>query len=255
MIKYYTVQELIDMIDSHLALQMNQEPARPSSRGTMFVDWDGHGFVVSYRNDGKRKHKYPPSSSSRPDTPPLLVNHDSMQVKYRPDSGGSRQYRMWIEGYDLETAIQYDYDGEILHLHRDDKRPRSSSRLSDYYAVDAREYETRKGVRVVDKELPPTPAEKRRSKVVRLVCRLLRKIEGLGLLGKFGGQQGERENSGERRERRREGVMGAGADVAPWSHIPENLIKVPKRKPMPVSSSAGFPASSRSADIPRQPLH
>lgn len=45
------LQDLVDTINDHITEQDSHQPSRPSSRGTMIVDWDGSGVpIVSYRN-------------------------------------------------------------------------------------------------------------------------------------------------------------------------------------------------------------
>lgn len=46
-----SIEDLLNEINSHIAEEHMQEPSRRSSRGTLFVDWDGHGIpIMSYRN-------------------------------------------------------------------------------------------------------------------------------------------------------------------------------------------------------------
>lgn len=173
-----TVQELVNMIDNHLADQLSrQDISRCSSRGTMFVDWDGYNPpVVSYH--------YP----RRPQTPPLVVTNDNMEIRYRNPpalaSPEKKSQRLYVEGFDPDTGFQYDYDGKTMHVHKDGSRP--SSRHSDYYALDAENFDSNAPVLVVDKDLPSIPQErKRRDKVVNFIIKVFKRLSDLGILNRI----------------------------------------------------------------------
>lgn len=169
------VDDLVSQIDAYLAEQLaySSSPSRPTSRGTMFVDWEGYGDpIVSYRHHRPARRLCPQ---------PLLVADMGLEVRYqRPSSrhvGG-----VFVEGFDAETGFEYDYDGRVMHIHRDALPP--SPTYSDYYAIDARSYESDRQLLVVDKELPPQPHKERRKRgrVVTFIQKLLKKLDGMGLM-------------------------------------------------------------------------
>lgn len=251
------VNDLIAMIDEHLARQVaSDETARPSSAGTMFVDWDGSGEPqITYRNRSteeqtqklsmssrqrndsmfsnlsnepqqrkprtvtarnvqkqhtSRDHQYPrepqystsatDSNSRSSSTGPAPSNSEKRRTKetYRTSDGltatyhASRNshtrpayiYPAYVAGHDPNTNLKYDYNGRIIHV----RRPRQSteSQISEYYAVDAADYEPAAAFRVVDKELPVVPEQRKtRVRVVKFIQKLLYKFEGLGIMKKL----------------------------------------------------------------------
>jgi hypothetical protein len=137
------MDDLVAQIDAYLAKQLESKP-RPTSSGTMFVDFDHHG---------------------------------SMQISYR------NRREMHIEGYDFATHYQYDYDGSIMHLHRESSRP--SSCCSEYYTLDAERYSPlRPFVSLGDGDVLSGVGRKRR-RAREFIQGLLRRIEGSGLMRKF----------------------------------------------------------------------
>lgn len=250
-----TVNDLVDIIDQHLAEQTAQHAgARPDSRGTMFVDWDGNGNpIVSYRNqrqaqaqapqpvtiDGykvvwyensrptpshapcpiekkmSRTHLNPRPAPSPPRVTRKIIHrkpvpgqapvktrrkHSSSicssprarsrgiskpkiqkvtSVKNRPGHDG-----LYVKGYDKDTGFSYDYDGRVIHIHKDSRRP--SSNYSDYYALDAERYSADDPFVVVDKDLPPLPRERRRrEKLVGFIGMIMKKLKDLGILNRL----------------------------------------------------------------------
>ncbi|KAF2655439.1 hypothetical protein K491DRAFT_427547 [Lophiostoma macrostomum CBS 122681] len=196
------------MIDSHLADQVANEPARPDSRGTMFVDWDGSGEpIISYRN--QRNSSTPTSDPERENENWREEGHEvryidpnSLEPKHRrrnhersqagPEASRQHESRKathgrkpYIEGHDAETGFSYDYDGDCFHVHR--SRPSSAeSKYSEYYQLDAAAYSPTTALLVVDKDLPALPSERsRRDRVVGFIDRVLQKLNSLGLLKKL----------------------------------------------------------------------
>ena len=214
-----TVNTLINMIDSHIATQIDLS-TRPSSQGTMFVDYDeftvvpivtyrqprghlkredsrGTMFVdfgedsveplVTWRNSkraegretvGTREDAGHLRSESRSRASPQDARKDSraegkaeksigsvhktFSVSYsasthscsnrpqREDISSSQvvgknlevpphrecNRGLYIEGYDPETEYSFDYDGVMLHVHREAARPESC--VSEYYEMDTK---------------------------------------------------------------------------------------------------------------------
>jgi hypothetical protein len=95
-----------------------------------------------------------------------------------------------VRGYDPDTEYDYDYNGQVVHVHRSPTQS-SASRYSEYYKVDADTYTSTSPIKVVDKELPDLPRAsltheaKKRDKVVAFVKGLLRKLDGMGVLGRM----------------------------------------------------------------------
>lgn len=179
------VDELINMIDEHLATELAR-PSSPASfasrasRGTMFVDYDACGNIsVSYR------HHADEYGQTRPATPPLAVIDSTMSVRHQPGSSGEARNGMWVEGTDPDTQFEYDYNGSVFHIHRDGQR--TSSAYSEYYAIDALRYAgDQTELRVVDDELSTTSSErKKRQVVVGFIRKLLKKLDGVGILKKL----------------------------------------------------------------------
>lgn len=252
------LEDLIEMIDSHLATQLDAaQHERPTSAGTMFVDWDGTGEPkITYRNredsaqcssdtdparhdsvpfntalalkplpplpsrTNKKKtstsnqknfpvtanserttpvarlssranpHHHKHLSSSRNLTPSntsQLTSSDGLQITYRqprPSKSSSILRPAFVAGYDPSTHYTYDYNGRIMHIHRDELHREGEERLSicsEYYAVDAEEYNP--NVPLLVEPPAQTPMEqKKRDRVVGFVQRLLRGLEGLGIM-------------------------------------------------------------------------
>jgi hypothetical protein len=95
-----------------------------------------------------------------------------------------------VHGYDPDTDFDYDYNGQIVHVHRSPTQS-SASWYSEYYKVDADTYTSTGPIKVVDKELPDLPraslthVTKKRDKVVIFVKALLKKLDGMGVLGQM----------------------------------------------------------------------
>ncbi|KAF2737439.1 hypothetical protein EJ04DRAFT_561598 [Polyplosphaeria fusca] len=188
-----TVDDLLHMIDDHLAQTLARDHApHPSSRGTMFVDWNGEGDsepVVSYRNDPRPAPTAPPvpaalpaaaSSSSVRQTPTPSTHRP------QPDSQHQRRHRhphrdapLWIQGFDPATSLAYDYDGRVFHVYRDG----GASAVSEYFAVDAGVVESGGAWRVVgDSEEEGGERTGRRGRVVEFVKRVLGRLREGGFL-------------------------------------------------------------------------
>ncbi|KAF2871518.1 hypothetical protein BDV95DRAFT_606955 [Massariosphaeria phaeospora] len=235
---------LIQEIDEYLADQLARQPKSTlSGRDTMFVDWDGTGQpIITYRKKTNPTRTHTSSRSyPRARSPPLIVADSNLHVRYqRPrkptpkskfnpnaraasSTGPAAPGGVYVEGYDPETAFTYDYDGRIMHIHRD-PRPSSdsstaSSAYSDYYALDAQAYQgAHMRMRIVDKELPPTPRERRkRVKVVRFIHRVVGKLEALGLMGRL---KEERRRSLRIMEKQREVQRRAPAST----YVPDSWV-------------------------------
>jgi hypothetical protein len=162
------MENLVAQIDSYLAEQLTIP--RPNSAGTMFVDFDQHGEIqVSYRKRRETSH-----------CSPLLVTRDA-HARYDRHAAG-----LYVSGYDPSTQFQYDYDGTVMHIHRDSSRP--SSAYSDYYSLDAERYSPfRLLVSQDDGNIPSLHSKERRKlrRAMEFIQTVLRKIEGLGLMRRF----------------------------------------------------------------------
>jgi hypothetical protein len=89
-----------------------------------------------------------------------------------------------VHGHDPSTAFAYDYNGRIVHVHREAARP--SSQVSEYYHVPVETYRAGAELEIVDKALPRLAEEsKKREKAVRFVQKVLWRLDGLGILGKM----------------------------------------------------------------------
>ncbi|KAF2683089.1 hypothetical protein K458DRAFT_405229 [Lentithecium fluviatile CBS 122367] len=189
---------LIAEIDAHLADQLAYaDTQRPNTAGTMFVDTDEHGTVqVSYRNPSSRPSSpiYNPSHDSiydfncdapRTRSPPLLV---AQGMRVRCDRHAAFQGRagLYVEGYDEDSRFEYDYDGVVMHIHKESSQ--ASSQVSNYYAIGAEQYSPSRPLFVQDEDAQALPHKerKKRSKAVKFIQTVLRKIDRLGLMKKFG---------------------------------------------------------------------
>ena len=101
-----------------------------------------------------------------------------------------------VEARDLSTGLELDYDGRIMHVHRDRDRIPSSSTISEYYEIDVRQLLPGVPIRIVDKELPSLPQEKieerkkKRERIARLVTKLINKLHCIGVLKELGKKDG-----------------------------------------------------------------
>ncbi|KAF1848925.1 uncharacterized protein K460DRAFT_353853 [Cucurbitaria berberidis CBS 394.84] len=238
-------RDLYGMIDEHLAWQMDQsERERPTSSGTMFVDWDGSASPkITYRNSKKLDAEQPeperephaaeshaprPPAKSKPkpkratqtlsrhdsllsnqrtfrkQTAPAQTIHasssssDSLQITYYSPPHFSKSTNTlkaagYVAGYAPCLDATYDYNGRIVHVHRD--AARREERFSEYYAVDAEAYSTAAKLEVVDVDAdgngngvgagPPIEERKKRDRVVGFVEKLLHRLDRLGFMAKF----------------------------------------------------------------------
>jgi len=180
------VADLIVTIDAYLAEQsLHNHRRRRESCGTMFVDLDEDGEMkISWR------HK--PNLSTidmGPRSPFIAATNDGMEVRFN-----HARRRLYIEGQDAHTGYAYDYDGTIMHVHHDPGRP--SSGISEYWSIDAAEYNPELPLMVVDEELPSVSHERRkRAKVVGFISALARKINMLGLMGLLNQKRKDRRHS------------------------------------------------------------
>lgn len=235
-------QDLYNMIDEHLAWQVDQtEQQRPTSSGTIIVDWDGYGVPkITYRKEreismeqdehfpacyGERASTRVPSRqdsvTSSPTTIYPATTRCTKATQHTETKGLSRKphhmsytkglqatyhqprsqcetptaHGAYIAGYDPRTGFEYDYNGRIVHVHRE--ATRRESRYSEYYAVDAAEYTPSAPIQVLDKDVWGDKAEeKKRERVVRFVHKLLGKLDKVGVMAKF---KAERRQQGEER--------------------------------------------------------
>ena len=166
------MDDLVAQIDCYLAEQLENDyyTPRPTSAGTMFLDLDQHGETqISYRNRCEMSR-----------CPPPLVTQ-GMHVRYDRSAAG-----MYVEGYDHESRFRYDYNGDILHLHRDSSR--ASSAHSDYYRLDAEQYSPLRPFSLQGHRSTPSlhsKEKRKRHRAVDFIQAVLRKIEGMGLMRRF----------------------------------------------------------------------
>ena len=80
------VEDLYNMIDEHLAWQIEtSQNERPSSSGTMFVDWDGTGEPkITYRNFKEPLRSAPAPAHSQHDSKPFNMAHSLRPVPPLP---------------------------------------------------------------------------------------------------------------------------------------------------------------------------
>ncbi|KAF2186358.1 hypothetical protein K469DRAFT_707019 [Zopfia rhizophila CBS 207.26] len=213
------IQDLVETIDAYIADQTaRDERDRRQSRATMFVDWDGYNIPkVSYRN-----------YDSPPPSPPATPNatfrfqeegeHGNIRVKYQHRPHGERD-SICVHGYDAETGFQYDYDGRIIHIHRDIPRPYSAN--SDYYEVSGwQDFDGDWSRLYFVYETTHTPEVKRgHQKVAHFIVRFFRKMERLGLLKYFKRKRGIGEELKRRHPR-------ADEYVPPAPEIPREFRRV-----------------------------
>ncbi|KAJ4372988.1 hypothetical protein N0V83_003279 [Neocucurbitaria cava] len=219
-------RDLYSLIDEHLAWQLDRtEHQRPTSSGTMFLDWDGsEAPKVTYRNSSSSispsltpsppspnplkplRSNSPEHIASRrgrqkplPPLPPQMVCDDGLEVTYQPHHFSPTTQRVrspCVAGYDPRTAFSYKYNGRVMHVHRDTpavRNPRfsDSSAYSEYYAVDADKYVSGVPLKVVDDDDDDDGKveggkAKKRERVVGFVQKVLGKLDGLGVMKKLG---------------------------------------------------------------------
>lgn len=147
------VDDLIHMIDHHLAFNLSQNDhalRSQASNGTMFVDYDGTDVpVVSYRHhthrsaassatigaveDPRRDSVFdfpsePRSSDAR--SSPFGPAVRAPSALFRRNYGGGG---VFVGGVDRAMGWEYGYDGGVVHGH-------PCSGLSEYFEVDAGAY-------------------------------------------------------------------------------------------------------------------
>jgi hypothetical protein len=205
--------EIMSLIDEHLAWQLECEQlnrARRGSAGTFIVDWDGTGDVkafhrtctshpvwpeplrptaqaptVSSRAKSNPSHQTRPSSTAvnfhRPDLSLSTTNTEQgISVTYSPTSNTAH-------GHDPASSFTYDYNGRTIHVHRDLRH--------EYFDVPVETYV--RGALIRRREGPVVQKGKKRgSKVVRLVHRVLHKLDEMGVMGRM-----RREREEKRRKR------------------------------------------------------
>ncbi|KAI4666438.1 uncharacterized protein J4E79_002476 [Alternaria viburni] len=98
-------------------------------------------------------------------------------------SGASRPG--YVKGYDNDTKIRYETDGQSFYAHRSAEQ--LFSPISDHFDVDEDEYSQEGEPHVEDQGITALPAKqvKRRSSVTKLVEKVLSKLDGLGLTKKL----------------------------------------------------------------------
>lgn len=172
------VQDLITEIDAYIASQLEHSPTRPASRGTMFIDFtDGGLMQVSYRHA---------PSAPAPATPPLVVVDSDLNVRVRQPAHSYSIAGIRVDGVDRRTGLVYDYDGRVVHLHCDSER--QGSLVSEYWAVEAEEYAQERELVVKDRG-----KGEKEVKMVAFIRRLLKKLDGLGIMGWFKAERGKAE--------------------------------------------------------------
>ncbi|KAF2787956.1 hypothetical protein K505DRAFT_366902 [Melanomma pulvis-pyrius CBS 109.77] len=146
------VQDLISMIDAHLAFQIVQNDAhfhslsRQSSRGTMFVDFDENTVepIISYRNDSNHKHSHEHSESRTDSLAPIFPSASTSAPRTAPplrhtrraDGRAEARPRRGAE-FDSETESEYNYGGRVVHVNKAAQQPKNLR--SGYYSVEAGE--------------------------------------------------------------------------------------------------------------------
>lgn len=157
-------------------------PSHRNSTGTMFVDMNEETgeMQVSYRN----RHL----TANTQATNDVGMDLD-MEIRER------RRGDILVTGTDRVTGFEYDYNGRIVHVHRDNSRPTTragrgyaqsdaASTISEYYALDADNYET--GIDILVREEEATGGEKKkRKKVTQFIKRLVNRFDSGGIFKKF----------------------------------------------------------------------
>jgi hypothetical protein len=208
--------DLITHIDSHLAWQdsdplpwdtrpfvhefhayqahaASRESRRRGSAGTLVVDWDGEGEGQAYYRGWEEG---------------LVAGRVRCEDRYA-ESFTARYWpeRNHVQVYDRDTRYAYDYNGDMMHVtcspllssytdsnsnthtHAHTHTSPSQSEVSEYFALPVESYTA--GVPFCvsqnagsgrDKALPALPVKK---KVVGFVEKVMRKLDGLGVLGKM----------------------------------------------------------------------
>ncbi|KAF2832368.1 hypothetical protein CC86DRAFT_451905 [Ophiobolus disseminans] len=133
---------------------------------------------------------------------PSAPRSTEVQYHHSPSSGHQIRYsagQNLVKGYDPPTAFAYDYNGQIVHVHRDTDELRQLSGHSDYIEVPAETWVPDVPVKLVgsEKALPDVPEKQGKAvdKVFEFVQKVLRKLDKMGIMGKFkrgkeGGRRG-----------------------------------------------------------------
>jgi hypothetical protein len=98
-----------------------------------------------------------------------------------------------VTGFDPASKFEYDYNGRVVHVHRDQGSQESG--VSEYFNVPAESYAPNVPVVVVDQPLRGSGVRRDEVKVhmvVKFVQKVLRKLEEAGVMGKFRQQRARR---------------------------------------------------------------
>ncbi|CAI6342438.1 unnamed protein product [Periconia digitata] len=161
------VDSLISDIEAHRKSQASSlSTARrgsTSSLGTMFVDVNDETgeMEVSYRNREK------------------IPREIDMKIRERRRGG------FFVSGTDRASGFDYDYDGRVMHVHRNARRG-SSSTISDYYELDAKKYEP--GADVIarsDEDTDDQAPKNKQQKEVDFIRTLIQKFDNHNIWKRF----------------------------------------------------------------------
>jgi len=169
-------------------LHPHRAPPQAQDNLCRTYDENTHGLAPS---------NYKSSRTSNYDVRPLsLPRSMSTTVQYHRDDADGLQVRYSasqnvVKGYDPATEYTYDYNGCVVHVHRDAERRHSG--CSEYFEVPAEKWVADVPVLVkpsapMKKALPNLPREAvpaKQHKVVEFVKRLLGKLDEMGIMGKF----------------------------------------------------------------------
>jgi hypothetical protein len=224
------ISDLIAQIDAHIA---SQQEGRPTTAGTMFVDFDAAGEMqVKYRNRRDSFSTFSTASSSAsvttlappPPTLPLALPPPQDKVVPPIRSTSIRKEKMhlyedkdgklYVKGYDPASRFQYDYDGAVVHLHRE-ARGRPASAHSDYYHVDAEAWSPRRQLIPKASEDDLVIERKKRHRAVEFVQNLLRKMDAFGYLGTLRERRQMEKMRAKMKKRRGVSIVGECAPQIP----------------------------------------
>jgi hypothetical protein len=121
--------------------------------------------------------------------------------------------KLYVKGYDTESRFKYDYDGAVVHLHRDAERP--NSRHSDYYHVDVESWSPRRRLVPKASEDDLVIERKKRHRAVDFVQNLLRKMDAFGYLKNLREERARRRQVAKMKNRRMKGASVSSVGVMP----------------------------------------
>lgn len=199
----------------------SREMRRRGSAGTLIVDWDGEGEGQAYfrgRTEEVEAFTVPTKEPHYSGGGEGVGRHDSVvdQRVTRPSAesfiAAYPPARNAVFGHDPATRFAYGYNGDAMHVsrrplpssyintnsHSQTHTSPSHSEVSEYFALPVESYMPGVPFRVSqnegrDKSLPPLPIK---GKVVGFVEKVMRKLDGSGVLGQIRKKRARERKSG-----------------------------------------------------------